>query len=62
MFDFIKNIFKSKSKKSRVISDEEFNTLKKIKEDKVNNLLDKISKSGYSSLTKKEIDFLNKNG
>lgn len=61
MFSWLKNIFKAKIVKKRVISDDEYNSLKKDKQDRINEILDKISKKGYSSLTKKEIDFLNKN-
>lgn len=39
---------------SRKISDEEFNAQKKKKQEIVDKILDKISKSGYDSLTKEE--------
>ncbi len=42
------------------ISDEEFNLRKKNNQKRVDQILDKVSKSGYSSLTNKEKDFLNK--
>jgi hypothetical protein len=61
MFSWFKNIFKTKTIKKRIISDDEYNSLKKDKQDKINKILDKISEKGYSSLTKNEIDFLNKN-
>jgi hypothetical protein len=61
MFSWLKNIFKTKPKKKRFISDDEYNLIKKDKQDKINQILDKISEKGYSSLTQKEIDFLNKN-
>ena len=61
MFSWFKNIFKIKPIKKRIISDDEYNSMKKDKQDKINQILDKISEKGYSSLTKKEIDFLNKN-
>ena len=61
MFNWLKNIFKTKPIKKRIISDDEYNSLKKDKQDRINEILDKISEKGYSSLTKKEIDFLNKN-
>ncbi len=61
MFSWLKNIFKTKPKKKRFISDDEYNLIKKDKQDKINQILDKISEKGYSSLTKNEIDFLNKN-
>ena len=61
MFSWFKNIFKTKPIKERIISDDEYNSMKKDKQDKINQILDKISEKGYSSLTKNEIDFLNKN-
>jgi hypothetical protein len=61
MFSWFKNIFKTKPIKKRIISDDEYNSMKKDKQDKINEILDKISEKGYSSLTKKEIIFLNKN-
>lgn len=61
MFSWFKNIFKTKNIKKRIISDDEYNSMRKYKEDKTNYILDKISEKGYSSLTKKEIDFLSKN-
>ncbi len=42
----------------RVVSDEEYNYNKKQMEDKLDAILDKISKSGYDSLSKEEKDFL----
>ena len=61
MFSWFKNIFKTKPIKKRIISDDEYNSMKKDKQDKINQILDKISEKGYSSLTKNEIEFLNKN-
>jgi hypothetical protein len=61
MFSWFKNIFKTKTIKKRIISDDEYNSIRKDKQDKINKILDKISEKGYSSLTKNEIDFLNKN-
>jgi hypothetical protein len=61
MFSWFKNIFKTKDIKKRIISDDEYNSIRKDKQDKINQILDKISDKGYSSLTKKEIDFLSKN-
>jgi hypothetical protein len=61
MFSWFKNIFKTKPIKKRIISDDEYNSIRKNKQDKINQILDKISDKGYSSLTKNEIDFLNKN-
>ena len=40
------------------LSDEEYNYQKKQNEEKVNSILDKISKNGYDSLTQEEKDFL----
>ena len=42
----------------KVKTDEEYNYEKKKKQDKTDQILDKISKSGYDSLTKEEKDFL----
>jgi hypothetical protein len=56
------NLF-SRSSKIRVsyrrgVSDEEYNLSQKAKQQKVDTILDKISKAGYESLTKEEKDFL----
>ena len=56
-------IFKPSSKKTkrsntRMKTDEEYNIEKKTKQDKIDKILDKISKSGYESLTRQEKDFL----
>ena len=40
------------------LSDEEYNFQKKQTEEKINQILDKISKNGYESLTQEEKDFL----
>jgi hypothetical protein len=61
MFNWLKNIFKTKTIKKRIISDDEYNSLRKDKQDRINEILDKISEKGYPSLTKSEIEFLNKN-
>jgi membrane associated rhomboid family serine protease len=55
--------FKSKTKLKvkqggRPISDDDFNLMKKQNEEQTNKILDKISKSGYESLTKTEKEFL----
>jgi DNA invertase Pin-like site-specific DNA recombinase len=39
---------------ARKMTDEEFNAAKKKKQEQVDLILDKISKSGYDSLTKQE--------
>lgn len=67
---FKKNPNKLKVKKggktnTRFKTDEEYNTDAKTRQAQVDKILDKISKSGYESLTKKEKDFLfnqSKNG
>jgi len=41
-------------KKTRPVSDQEFNAQKKTKQEQIDRILDKISKSGYDSLTKEE--------
>lgn len=49
----------------RFETDEEFNARKKMKQEEIDRILDKISKSGYESLSKKEKDYLfnqSKNG
>ena len=43
---------------SRPYSDDEYNYQKVKQQDKIDNILDKISKSGYDSLTKEEKEFL----
>ena len=43
---------------SRNISDIEYNTQKKVTQDEIDKILEKISKSGYESLTKEEKDKL----
>lgn len=62
-FNRIKSIFGSskshlKTVHSRPISDEEFNAEKRRKQKRVDEILDKISRSGYESLSKEEKDFL----
>jgi membrane associated rhomboid family serine protease len=61
-FDRIKNIFStrksSKSVKTKFKTDEEYNLEKKKRQEKTDAILDKISKSGYESLTKEEKNFL----
>jgi len=43
---------------SQYFTDEEYNYQKKQNEEKINQILDKISKNGYDSLSKEEKDFL----
>tara|TARA_Y100001970_G_scaffold8326_1_gene9681 strand:- start:11005 stop:11865 length:861 start_codon:yes stop_codon:yes gene_type:complete len=61
---FIFNIFKKSKKKENKIINIEFNDLSKkdLKQKKIDEILDKISSSGYDSLSQKEKDFLFKNG
>jgi hypothetical protein len=49
---------RNKSNHSRPLSDEEFNSIKVKKQKQIDIILDKISKSGYDSLTKQEKEFL----
>jgi membrane associated rhomboid family serine protease len=56
---------KVKTSRTRFKTDEEFNSEKRQKQVKMDQILDKISKSGYDSLSKAEKDFLfnqSKNG
>ncbi|MCE9538301.1 MAG: rhomboid family intramembrane serine protease, partial [Bacteroidetes bacterium] len=62
--DWIKNLFK-KSPKSKMkvaykrgVSDEDYNYNKKITQEQIDIILDKISKSGYESLSKAEKEIL----
>ena len=59
----LKVIFKpshkqTKRSNTRMKTDEEYNMEKKSKQEKIDRILDKISKSGYESLTRQEKDFL----
>lgn len=54
----IKKSYSNPSPSSRPVSDEDYNTAKKQKQDRINVILEKISKSGYESLTKQEKEFL----
>ncbi len=54
-----------KGRDVRKMTDEEYNADAKARQDEINRILDKIGKSGYDSLSKKEKDFLfnqSKNG
>lgn len=55
---FLKAKNKVKRQNTRFKTDEEFNSEKHQKQVKMDQILDKISKSGYDSLTKAEKDFL----
>lgn len=54
----LSSFFVRKKRRGRVVSDYEYNDLRKIKEDETNRILDKISKKGLDSLTEKEKNFL----
>lgn len=62
--DWFLSLFRKKPKLSvnkgdaRRMSDEDYNQDKKLRQEQVDKILDKISKSGYESLSKKEKDFL----
>jgi membrane associated rhomboid family serine protease len=63
-FDWISGLFKSSPKSKmkvtykRGVSDEDYNYSKKVEQEYVDEILDKISKSGYESLTKREKEIL----
>lgn len=60
-FQKFNGIFSKKSKPintGRPKSDEQFNSEKLVRQKRVDQILDKISRSGYDSLTKEEKDFL----
>lgn len=48
----------SKEKHTRPVSDEEYNRTKTANQNKIDKILDKISRSGYESLTKEEKELL----
>ena len=58
----LKQLFQRKSKikvvHKRSVSDEEYNLKRKIRQEEIDEILDKISSSGYESLTKKEKEIL----
>jgi len=61
IFSFL-SIFSNKNeKKIKSENDYEYNERKQYEERKLNQVLDKISKSGYSSLSKKEKEILERN-
>lgn len=66
--NFVRMIFNRKPKAKKTFrskpprDDYEFNSLKVEKQKKMDKILDKISRSGYDSLTKEEKDFLFKSG
>ncbi len=66
LMDKIKSLFNKKSmtvasRNARAKSDEQFNLEKKARQKKIDEILDRIGKSGYDSLTKQEKDFLFQN-
>ena len=50
--------FRRSSRKARAVSDEDYVEDKKSRQEQIDRILDKISKSGYGSLTQKEKDIL----
>lgn len=68
--NLFKSIFSKKSKlkvkhrnhDARHMNDREYNSYKKDNQEKINKILDKISKSGYDSLTREEKEILFKSG
>lgn len=65
--EFFAGLFKPKSKmkityKKPPRDDHEYNRQKHVQQDEINRILDKIAKSGYDSLTKKEKELLFKQG
>jgi hypothetical protein len=57
--------FRSKSQKStntRFKTDEEFNAERKQTQERIDQILDKIARSGYESLSRQEKEFLFKQG
>lgn len=54
----LKVTYKKSGPTKRRKSDEEFNAEKKKRQERVDQILDKISRAGYDSLTKEEKDFL----
>ncbi len=59
--DWFRNLFsiKEKSVKKRSLTDLEYNELRSQKQKKLDKILDKISKTGYDSLSNHEKNFLN---
>lgn len=53
--------YKRKAKRETYKTDEDYNAEKKARQEKIDAILDKISKSGYDSLTKDEKDYLFRN-
>ncbi len=64
-FNTVKSFFKinpklrvERNEHKRPVSDEEYNRKKREKQERIDTILEKISQSGYSSLTKEEKDLL----
>lgn len=67
-FSWLKKLFSIKKEKKtdywssttfeRPVTDDEYNYNKKVKQDKIDRILEKISRSGYSSLSKEEKELL----
>jgi membrane associated rhomboid family serine protease len=64
LLGWLANLFKPSSKSKlktvhrRFVPDEEYNSNKRAKQEQIDAILDKISKSGYESLSSKEKEFL----
>jgi len=62
IIDFLATLFKLRKKMKvsykRPVTDYEYNKIKSDRQLKINQILDKISKGGYDSLTKEEKEFL----
>jgi hypothetical protein len=62
ILDWITSLFTRKARikvsYSKKFSDDDYNASQKVKQQKIDAILDKISKAGYESLTKQEKDFL----
>jgi hypothetical protein len=66
LINFIKNLFRKNTKVEpvrgvieRAISDEEYNNRRKMKQDEIDAILDKISVAGYDNLSQHEKNILN---
>ena len=62
ILDALKSLFKPKPKMrvahKRPLTDEQFNTQRKARQEEIDRILDKIAKSGYESLSKEEKETL----
>lgn len=58
MINWLKSLIKKKKKPSGFLDDYQFNELRKKKQDRVDRILDKVSKKGIDSLTEKEKEIL----